>query len=75
MTSRPEINLTGVAWPVCLLQCNNELKRLTTGEEIDVRIQDREVLKDLLKILERSADHTVLTVREEDDYRLHIKKL
>ena len=75
MPSKPELNLIGVVWPVCLLQCNSELNRLASGEEIDVMVQDSDVLKDLLKILERSSEHTVVTVQDGDHYRLHIKKL
>ena len=75
MPSKPELNLIGVVWPVCLLQCNSELNRLYAGENIDVIVQDPIVLKDLLKILERSSDHSVTTSKEGDRYRLHILKL
>ena len=75
MPSKPELNLIGVVWPVCLLQCNSELNRLYAGENIDVIVQYPIVLKDRLKILERSSDHSVTTSKEGDRYRLHILKL
>jgi len=75
MPSKSEINLIGVVWPVCLLKCNSELNRLCEGEEVDVIVQDPDVLKDLLKILERSLEHSVTTIQENDHYRLHILKL
>ena len=75
MPSKSELNLIGVVWPVCLLQCNSELNRLYAGENIDVIVQDPVVLKDLLKILERSSGHSVTTSKEGDRYRLHILKL
>ena len=75
MLSNPELNLIGVVWPVCLLQCNSELNRLYAGDDIDVVVQDPDVLKDLLKILERSSGHSVTTCKEGNCYRLHILKL
>ena len=74
MPSKSELNLIGVVWPVCLLQCNSELNRLYAGEEIDVLVQDPNVLKDLLKILERSSDLLVTTNKEGELYRLHVMK-
>ncbi|MBT8350142.1 MAG: sulfurtransferase TusA family protein [Deltaproteobacteria bacterium] len=75
MSSKSEINLIGVVWPVCLLKCNNELNRLSEGEEVDVLLQDPDVLHDLLKIVERSLEHSVTTTHEKGQYRLHIRKL
>ncbi len=75
MSLKSEINLIGVVWPVCLLKCNNELNRLSEGEEVDVIVQDPDVLKDLLKIVERSLEHSVTTIHEKDHYRIHIQKL
>lgn len=75
MSSKSEINLIGVVWPVCLLKYNSELNRLNEGEEVDVIVQDPDVLKDLLKIAERSLEHSVATVHEKDHYRIHIRKL
>ena len=74
MPSKSEINLIGVVWPVCLLKCNSELNRLCEGEEVDVIVQDPDVLKDLLKIVERSLEHSVTTIHKKDHYRLHILK-
>ena len=75
MPSKAELNLIGVVWPVCLLQCNSELNRLYAGEEIDVIVKDPDVLKDLLIILERSSDHLVTTSKQGERYRLHILRL
>ncbi len=75
MLSKPELNLVGVVWPVCLLQCSSELNRLYAGEEIDVLVRDPNVLKELLIIIERSSDHLVTTSKEGECYRLHILKL
>lgn len=75
MSSKSEINLIGVVWPVCLLKCNSELNRLNEGEEVDVIVQDPDVLKDLLKIVERSLEHSVATFQEKNHYRIHIRKL
>ena len=75
MPSKSEINLIGVVWPVCLLKCNSELNRLNEGEEVDVIVQDPDVLKDLLRIVERSLEHSVATFYEKNHYRIHIRKL
>jgi len=74
MPSKSEINLIGVVWPVCLLKCNNELNRLKEGEEVEVILQDPDVLNDLLKIVERSLEHSVTINHEKGQYRLHIRK-
>ena len=72
MASVQKINLIGVGWPVCLLECQNALNALHTGEELEVKVQDPEVLQELIMIAERSGKHRVSHHHEGDCYRIHI---
>ncbi len=72
MASVRKINLIGVGWPVCLLECQNALNALDTGEELEVKVQDPEVLQELVMIAERSGRHRVSHHHEGTCYRIHI---
>jgi TusA-related sulfurtransferase len=74
MTSKLEINLIDTVSWLSLLKCKDTLSKMTLGDVLEVLIKDLEVIEDLTKIVSRSQDQLIQTLREEDHYRIRIKK-
>ena len=74
MTSKLEINLVDTVSWLSLLKCKDVLSKMALGEVLEVLINDLEVIEDLTKIINRSQDQLLQTLREEDNYRIRIKK-
>jgi tRNA 2-thiouridine synthesizing protein A len=73
-TSIKELDLIGVVSPVCILKCKSELVRMNAGDVLEILLQDPEVVEELSKIIERSNDRVISKEREEDHYRIRIRK-
>ena len=74
MISKLEINLIDTVSWLSLLKCKNMLSKMTLGDVLEVLIKDSEVIEDLTKIVNRSQDQLLQTLREEDHSRICIKK-
>jgi TusA-related sulfurtransferase len=74
MTSKLEINLIDTVSWLSLLKCKDMLSKMALGDVLEVLIKDSEVIEDLTKIVNRSQDQLLQTLREEDNYRIRIKK-
>ena len=74
MPSSVKLDLVGVGWPVCLLECKNVLNELPSGQELEVRIHDPDVFKDLVTIIERSGNHRVRYRQVGADYMIYVQK-
>ncbi len=74
MGSIKALDLVGVIQPICLLKCKKALSELNKGEIMEVYIQDPEVVEDLKKILLESGDEVVDVNKEEDRFRIRIRK-
>jgi TusA-related sulfurtransferase len=69
-----ELNLTGHLPPICLLQCKKQLNEMIPGEVVCICLQDKEILGDLELIVERSKDKIIRQQKEDDLYRVYIRK-
>ncbi len=58
MSPTSEISLINIEWPISLLQCNSELIRMECGDKLDVLVDDPDVARDLLLIIEHSENHS-----------------
>ena len=74
MTSKIEINLIDTVSWLSLLKCKDMLSKMALGDVLEVLIKDSEVIEDLTKIVNRSQDQLLQTLREEDHCRICIKK-
>jgi TusA-related sulfurtransferase len=74
MLSITELNLIGVASPVCLLKCKQVLAEMNAGDMIEILLQDPDVVEALVKIIRRSPDEVIKSEPEGDHYRVHLKK-
>jgi len=69
-----QINLVGVVSPVCLLKCQSALNILKPGDMLEVMVQDPEVVNNLQKIIERSANQVVKTERRDEYFQIFIRR-
>ena len=77
LKSKPEtsqLNLVGVVSPVCLLKCQSALNILKPGDILEVMVQDPEVVNNLQKIIERSANQVVKTERRDEYFQIFIRR-
>ncbi len=74
MSSRVKLDLVGVGWPVCLLECKRALRDLGNGQELVVRVHDPDVIAELVTIIERGGHHVVDHRRAGRNYTIRILK-
>ena len=56
MPSTSELSLLNVDWPSSLLQCNSEFLRMEQGDRLDVLMNDPEIARTLMLVIERAED-------------------
>jgi TusA-related sulfurtransferase len=74
MPSKLELNLTGIAWPVCLLKFKSALSSLGAHDVLEVLAGDPDVVDNILMIVNHSADRVVDQRKEGETYRIAIEK-
>jgi TusA-related sulfurtransferase len=74
MLSTAQLDLAGIAWPVCLLKFKQNLLALETGERLEVLVQDPEVADHIVMIVNRSKDRVIDHQIDGKILRLHIQK-
>ena len=74
MTLKSELNLCGVAWPMCLLKLKSALNGLCACDILEVRVQDPDVVGNIIMIVNRSEDTIIDQDKDGEVYRLSIQK-
>ena len=74
MSSKSEVDLCGIAWPVCLLKFKNALNDLCSCDVLDVLTQDPDVVDNIAMIVNHSEDRLITQQKDGPIYRLSIKK-
>lgn len=74
MTSTSQLDLQGIAWPMCLLQFKQNLLSLGTGDTLEVLVQDPEVADQIIMIVGRSEDRLITRQKDGERVRLWIVK-
>ena len=69
-----QINLVGVVSPICLLKCQSALDMLKPGNVLEVMVQDPEVVCNLQKIIERSANQVIKTEQNDEYFQIFIRR-
>ena len=67
MRSDQRLDLSGEVIPFSLALCKFILVQMAAGAVLEIRLQDRDTLQDLLMIVERAGD-TVLAWEKHDEY-------
>jgi len=74
VSSKPVLNLVGVLSPFCLLKIKKSLSETTSGESIQVLLQDFDVIDDLKKILNCCSDEIIEIQKKRNHYKIFIRK-
>jgi TusA-related sulfurtransferase len=74
MISNTELDLTGIVWPMCLLEFKRALIGLRSRGMMEVLVQDPEVAEQLILIVEHSENKLVNQQKEGETVRLFILK-
>ena len=74
MKSDQRLDIAGVVVPFSLALCKCTLARIAAGEVLEIRLQDRDTLQDLLIIMERSGDDVLAWEKHDDCYYLWVRK-
>jgi TusA-related sulfurtransferase len=75
MPSKSELDLVGIAWPVCLLKFKCALNDLGASDVMEVFARDPDVVESIVMIVERSGDTLMQRQKEGEIYRLSIEKI
>ena len=74
MSQKSELDLVGVVWPVCLLECKRTLKDMDSGDILEIFMQDPDAVNELVTIVGRSPDQIVEMKQDSDRFRIRIQK-
>jgi TusA-related sulfurtransferase len=74
MSSVAELDLTGIVWPVCLLEFKRALLSLDSEGKLEVLTQDSDVVEHIKMMIERSQDLSLSRQTEGKTVRLSIHK-
>jgi TusA-related sulfurtransferase len=74
MSSVSELDLTGIVWPVCLLEFKRALLSLGSDGKLEVLTQDSDVVEHIKMIIERSEGMILSRQTEGNTVRLSIHK-
>lgn len=75
MSSNSELDLTGIVWPMCLLEFKRALLGLKSKGIMEVLIRDPDVVDQLLMIVEHSENRLIKRQMEGERVRLCIQKM
>jgi TusA-related sulfurtransferase len=74
MTSNSEVDLCGIAWPVCLLKFKSALNDICSRNVLEILTQDPDVVENIILIVDRSEDTLINQQKEGGIYRLSVEK-
>jgi TusA-related sulfurtransferase len=74
MKSDQRLDISEVILPFSLALCKCTLARMSTGGVLEIRLQDRATLQDLLIIVERSGDQVLAWEKQGEYYSLWVQK-
>jgi TusA-related sulfurtransferase len=74
MPPHPELDLSGIIWPMCLLEFQRAFMGLKPKEMIEVLVQDPEVADQLVLIVEQSENKLIERRKKGETVHLFIQK-
>jgi TusA-related sulfurtransferase len=70
-----EMNLTEIAWPLSVLQCNEALNQLQPGEELNLTVRDPGVIANIVLLIKSREDLRFQQFRQSGSHRLMIHRV
>ena len=74
MRSDQRLDISGVVIPFSLALCKSALAQMAAGAVLEIRLQDHDILQDLLIIVERSGDNVLAWEKHDEYYSLWVRK-
>ena len=74
MTTTKKLNLTDTVSFLSLLKCQKELSQIREGDSLEVVMDDLDMAKDLIKIIDRSNDRVTDRSLNGDRFKIIITK-
>ena len=74
MSQKSELDMVGIGWPVCFLECKRTLRGMDPGDILMISMKDPDAVNELVMIIDRSNDQIMQTEKEDDCYRIQIRK-
>jgi len=74
MVAKKIIDFTHHEWPFNLLKGNQSITQMDAGQEIEIIVDDPDVLKNLILIIEQSPGYCFTYAEENERYNLNIKR-
>ena len=68
------IDIRGIDWPICVLNCKKEVNQMETGDQMEILVTDINVMNNIVTLIEQLADHSIEKHRENKGYRLVVRK-
>jgi TusA-related sulfurtransferase len=70
-----EIDLRDIVWPVCVIQCNEALTRLETGEDLTITVSDPDVVHNIVLLIKSRPDLEFNQHQKSDRYQIGVHRL
>ncbi|MBT4199531.1 MAG: sulfurtransferase TusA family protein [Desulfobacula sp.] len=68
------IDIRDIDWPLCILNCKKEVNQMKKGEQMQVIVKDIDVVSNLIALVEQTFGCSIVKHREDNHYRLVIRK-
>jgi TusA-related sulfurtransferase len=69
-----EINLRDIVWPASVIQCNEALTRLKTGEDLGIIVSDPDVVDNIVLLIKSRPELEFDQCRESHSYRISVRR-
>lgn len=70
-----KIDIQDMDWPLSILNCKKEVDQMKAGEQIQILLKDKDVVNNLVTLIDQLSGHRIETRRKDNSYRLIIRKL
>ena len=74
MSRKQKLDLVGIGWPVCFLECKRALGEIDRGVCLEIIMQDPDAVEELVTIVDRSQDQILQIRKKHDCYQIQIQK-
>ena len=74
MPSESELSLINADWPGSLLKCNSEFLRMGHGDSLNILMDDPEIVKTLMLVIDRSENLSAELLEKNDHIWIRVVK-
>ena len=74
MSTNLKLDIQDIDWPISILNCKKEVNQMKSGDRIEVLVKDVDVINNIMALIEPLSNQSIEKHRENNHYRLIIKK-